>query len=113
MEPTFDSEGYPTDETIQHIREWKGDFHELMAFVRKVWTYKDAGFWEEHDVKAGDPYVWEVARRQYNISTAGWSGNESLVEALRANTAFWFMCWVQERKGGHYIFEIRKEDEHA
>jgi len=45
-------------------------------------------------------------RRRLYLSTGGWSGNESIIEAMRGNWFFWSMCWVQSRRGGHYIFEL-------
>lgn len=108
----YGPDGYPTEELLETIRKWSGDFNELLSIIHDSWRYAKAGFWAEKDIEAGIPNVWDSARREYQISTAGWSGNESLIEALRANTGFWFMCWLQERKGGHYIFEVREEHKH-
>ena len=47
---------------------------------------------------------------QYNISTAGWSGNESVIEELR-NTDLWLLKFRAHLSGGHYYFKIDPESE--
>ena len=94
----FDDDGYPADEFLGFIASWdfKRGFDELMVFAMKGHTYRDRVDRTVQDEKA----VW-------TISTGGWSGNESIICALMENTLFWMMCWVQSRRGGHYIFECR------
>jgi len=87
----MDSDGYPDDLELQRIREWSvEDFTGLMEFVRALWKWNDWG--------------WSLKGNKYDISTGGWSGNESLISALEGNMMFWMMCWHQSRRGGHYIF---------
>lgn len=101
--PTFDSDGYPTEETLQAIREWPPEdspeqpirFIKLMKFVQKAWRYANCGYFQvEGDI--------------YHISTVGWSGNESLICALQENLFFWGICWRVHRHGGHYDFEVKE-----
>ena len=104
----LDSDGYPTMSALKRIANWPhNDFRGLMAFVKSLWLYSDMGrFWEESDENDeghGHPI------RKYALSTAGWSGNESLIHALRENFLFWSFCWVQHRRGGHFIFHVRKD----
>lgn len=40
------------------------------------------------------------------LSTAGWSGNEEIIKALKRNRIFWSMFWAKSERGGHYTFEI-------
>jgi hypothetical protein len=96
----MDDDGYPTDETLERIAAWKfttrGELHALIDHIRDIWAYADAGYFgvtEEH----GEPPTWK-------LSTAGWSGNESVIEALQRNTLFWLVCWQSSRRGGHYEF---------
>jgi len=89
--PTFDRDGYPTEETLQAIREWKEDWRALFSFLCEAWEYPDR--WR----RGGDTYA---------ISTGGWSGNEELIDALRDNAAAWSSCFVSEARGGHYVFKV-------
>ena len=45
---------------------------------------------------------------RYYISTAGWSGNETIIRAMQKNIMMWQLNWVQSRRGGHYIFELKE-----
>jgi len=82
---------YPTEKELQRIKEWDWqDFHGLMQFVRELWSFADWGF--------------EQQGNTYYISTAGWSGNQSIISAMRENMLWWSMYWVEERKGGHFVF---------
>lgn len=104
-EPNFDSDGYPTEETLDAIKSWpyKQGYLELMAFCKACWAYPD--YFYQDDAK-DETFGTPVAK--YYISTGGWSGNESVIDALQENKIFWALCWVQSRRGGHYIFEVRK-----
>lgn len=102
MGVTIDIYDYPSDEHLESIREWSGSWRELMTLVRELWWKANLRGWcTAHIVNEMDDVL------KYEISTGGWSGNESLVEALQENTMFWLSCWQQSRRGGHYIFEAR------
>jgi len=46
------------------------------------------------------------------LVVGGWSGNESIIRALENNKHWiWTMNWVQSRRGGHYIFELKEFDD--
>lgn len=84
---------YPTEEELRKISEW--DFHDLenlMEYVKSKWMFADS--------------YWHQEGKTYYLSTAGWSGNEDLIQALRENTMFWTMCWYSSRRGGHYEFKL-------
>lgn len=95
--------GYPTAADLREIREWdcttREDQLELMRRVCELWHWtslasNDAG--------------------SMSLSTGGWSGNESIIEALEANAWFWKLCFVSSQRGGHYVFEVggvREEEE--
>jgi hypothetical protein len=102
-EPTFDKDGYPTDETLEAIEKWNPkDTPGLFAFMKKAWSYPHY-FTEEYctNFKGAPGYL-------YKISTGGWSGNESIIEAFEANYIAWIFTWVSSRRGGHYEFEVRE-----
>ena len=95
--PTFDRDRYPTEETLQAIREWpQDDRRGLAEFVCEAWTY--------------DNYR-TLGERSLELHTGGWSGNESLISALQDNHVFWFMCWLKSERGGHYWFELPEPKE--
>ena len=92
----MDTNGYPDDQELPKIQEWDyKDLLGLMEYVKELWRYADSGYWKR-------------GRKYYRLSTGGWSGNESIIGALQANIMFWSVYWVSSKRGGHYIFEIRK-----
>ena len=98
-EPELDDNGYPDEATLKAIAAWPyQQLRELMEYVRQAWHFGEWG-WSQEDRADGS--------RTYNISTGGWSGNESLIDALQDNRMFWMLCWQQSRRGGHYVFEIK------
>ena len=95
-EPTFDKDGYPTEETLRTIREWKikdmESARELINFCRGMW------YW---------PKLAPYKNGRYEFHTGGWSGNESIIEAMQDNHLFWLLCWLESRRGGHYKFDLK------
>ena len=86
------------------MREFEGDARELLASLREAWMYPT--YWDEED----GVDILDRPVHRYHVSTAGWSGNESLIEALRNHWIFWMRFWVEERVGGHFIFEVSQGD---
>jgi hypothetical protein len=96
--PTLDEHGYPTEATLSKIRMWDfKDLEGLMSFIESIWEYADWG--------------WDREGNKFSISTAGWSGNESIISALSGNFIAWSIMWVSSRRGGHYEFEIPENKE--
>ena len=92
-EPTFDKDGYPTDETLDAIEKWNPrERIKLFQFIEKAWSY---------------PEYWRREGDILSISTGGWSGNESLIGALKSNHMAWVFSWESSRRGGHYEFEVK------
>lgn len=90
--PRMSEDHYPTEETLEAIRSWPIErIPELMEFLKKAWWNPEWGWRQEGDT--------------YYVSTGGWSGNESLIEALRSNAMMWRCLMKCERRGGHYEFE--------
>jgi len=104
----LDNDGYPTDLALTLIEEanpLEKNPHDLMAFVKSLWQYADWG-WSEKKKKT---YAGKKAIL-YSISTGGWSGNESLIYALKNNkNFFWSLYWKESKVGGHYKFLIPKK----
>ena len=97
---TMDKEGYPDTHDLDRIRTWDPKLaHGLADFVRGLWNWQHMAM-----LHCGpDGKIWVL-----DLRTGGWSGNENIVEAMRANTVFWAMCWQMSDSGGHHVFEIRK-----
>jgi hypothetical protein len=87
-------DGCPDETELQRVREWPyADLPGLLEFVHERWSYPD--YWrEEGDV--------------LHASTGGWSGNESLIDALQENRMFWALCWISSRRGGHFEFDLKR-----
>ena len=106
-EPTFDRDGYPTDETLDAITKWDvGDLTGLFRFLTAAWSeygqYTDQLSDSEREV-AGVEGEHQLVR----LVTGGWSGNESLLAALEQNTVAYWMTWRLSALGGLHIFEVR------
>lgn len=88
----MDIDSYPEESELEKIASWPdSDLRGLMDYVHDRWKYADVGFWTEENGR-------------YEISTGGWSGNESLIEALQEHPIFWDWWWYSSRRGGHYVF---------
>jgi hypothetical protein len=100
----MDPDGYPDDAELTAVREWPWqDFAGLMGYLRERWQYADMGYWHETDWRLAEFGGGE--KKEYHLHTAGWSGNESLIDALQQNQLMWAFHWVSSRRGGHYVFE--------
>lgn len=99
-------DGYPTDDALQIIRIWHwSDPKGWFSFIKSIWYMYSRGWHEgeaEHEYKKDDK-VWRLS-----ISTGGWSGNESIIQAMRDNIMMWHLNWVSSRRGGHYVFELNE-----
>jgi len=87
-------DGYPTDKSLEWIKNCK-NFRDIYHAVDDAWSYPERSWIE-------DDFFW-------HLSTGGWSGNEDLIGAMQENTMFWLMCWVSSKRGGHFVFELKKE----
>jgi len=104
LDELLDDDGYPTDDALTIVEKWPWeDAKGWFDFINGIWAMKSYG-WAEgeapHDYRPGETVY------KYDISTAGWSGNESIIRAMEQNDMLWHTTWVQSRRGGHYIFEL-------
>lgn len=106
----LDEDGYPTVPALDIIETWHWyDARGWFDFIKSIWWYPGWG-WREIDEK--HEYKPDTIAHRYYVSTGGWSGNESVISAMQRNHMMWHMNWVQSRRGGHYIFELKEfEDE--
>ena len=99
----LDDEGYPTDEALEVVEKWHWlDSECWFNFIKGIWHLSS---WGWHEGEEPDEWNEKDINYRYTISTAGWSGNESIIYAMEKNHMLWSMTWVQSRRGGHYIFE--------
>lgn len=85
------------------ISKWDiKDAHNLINTLRDLWQYKTyfvENWGLDHIYKKNPVLLLE-------LHTAGWSGNEDIIEELEKNMLFWNMWWWKTERGGHYYFEI-------
>ena len=93
MEELLDNEGYPTEYTLEKIKNWEirgdHDFLEIMEFIKSVWHYP--------------PYVTKEGN-VYILVTLGWSGNEDIIGAMEQNLRLHAFYWYSSQRGGKYIY---------
>ena len=95
--PTFDADGYPTEETLRVIREWpiKSNFavQDLLGYAQEAWRYN-------FKIRTGG-----LGRKRWiYTATSGWIGNEEIIGALQENRIFWACCWLESHRGGGFKF---------
>lgn len=101
-----DDDGYPTEDALLAIELWDWEYNGgsrgWFQFIRSIWSYNYwYEGWEDHEYRENTKVY------SYAISTAGWSGNESIIHAMQRNKhMLWSMNWVSSRRGGHYTFEL-------
>ena len=101
----LDDDGYPTQYALDLIWFWHfSDPRGWFDFIQGIWYYREWG-WKE--AQAIDEIFKEKNITAIYVSTAGWSGNESIIKSMQKSEMLWYMTWAQSRRGGHYIFEIK------
>ena len=97
----LDIDGYPTEDWINFIRNFKAGTMPIMDFVelwKENWWNPDWGFSIHRKYKG----IIKLC-----VSTGGWSGNEETINAITSN--FWlnmYLGFYQWNRGGHYVFHI-------
>lgn len=99
----LDNDGYPTEEYLEYIKNY--DCKDIPAFLEELesaWAYNGFILSKVYKYKG-----WHGRKqRTLELHTAGWSGNESIIDALSSNFIFWSMYWWKTYRGGHYYFQI-------
>jgi hypothetical protein len=95
MSDYLDDDGYPTEEAISLIEKWPyNDPQGLFDFIEEMWAIVDFN---------------ERTIEHVSLSTAGWSGNEGIIEAMKENWQFWMLYWYSSTRGGHYEFDLSRK----
>ena len=100
----MDIDGYPEEHELKSISEFdivKNPVTDLIDYIKDRWQYADCGYFSSELKDSSGKHILKL-----RMSTAGWSGNESIIEALQKNNVFWMMYWHESKRGGHYSFEI-------
>lgn len=87
----LDNDGYPTDKSLEQIKNFKGGHGELLEEI--------AFLFETYGKCEAEGNTWKVA-------TGGWSGCESVIFALQENRLFWAVCWKLSMRGRQSPLEI-------
>ena len=103
MEPTFDRDGYPTDETLDILRNWddfsSSGYQQWIEFAHKAWHWNDMVI-----IGTDSENIILSDRKMVQFHTGGWSGNEDIISAMQGNV-LWLVNFQNHRTGGH--FELR------
>jgi hypothetical protein len=111
MNPTFDSDGYPSDETLALISDWYNNNNwepeSFLIFTEAAFN-KHYGKWEiipnyNNDLLKDKPFT------ALRIATGGWSGNETVISAMK-KTVFWSVFWRASVCGGLFILDADKSN---
>jgi hypothetical protein len=95
-----DEDGYPTEIALEIIERWHwDDLQGLFDFIEGIWWMPSFGWHKELN---------DEGATIYKLATGGWSGNESIMHSLEQNDMIWHLTWVQSRRGGGYIFEVKE-----
>jgi len=93
---------YPTEETLTKIRIW--DTSNWDSMLELLDLLKDEWYWKQYFRLKGKNVL------RLELITGGWSGNESLIEALMGNEIFWQKYHVQTECIGLYYFKMRNKN---
>ena len=104
--PTFDADGYPSEDTLSALRDWPmTDSAGALDFLKAAWSSYGTA---THTLTAHEGYLVhaEPDRKYLRVATGGWSGNESLIQAMREAPlgGVWMWTWQLSARGGLYIF---------
>lgn len=101
IEMSFDADGYPTEETLKEIETFDllkptvlKRLPEFMQLVLSHWHWEDF------------MYSYNQENGCMEMHTGGWSGNESIIDAMQRNRTFWSIFWYKSIRGGHYWFKL-------
>lgn len=98
---------YPSRSQLKRIKDWPHNDHlGMVEYITSIWYLADWGI----TVKWGNDEDHGYLVLKMYISTAGWSGNEEILQVLK-KTRFWIFHWVESRRGGHSVLYIRPESD--
>jgi hypothetical protein len=97
----MDNEGYPEKHELDKIVKWEGDnIIEIIDFIESLWYYDDSIKRKWHKDRF---FGWCL---RFELITMGWSGNESVINAMLRNFIFGTVWYAEWFRGGKHVFEI-------
>lgn len=98
----LDDEGYPSDDYLKFIRDFKENTMPIMDFIQMIcenWNHGSMGYHLSRKYKG---------KYKFELHTLGWSGNEEIIREITNNIylTHFYMKYYQWRTGGHYYFEV-------
>jgi hypothetical protein len=93
-EALFDKHGYPSKCSLKVIVNWcpsQCPIEDILAFMKSLWNHDYGSFnLKGHLVL------------KLHLATGGWSGNESIINAVDRNTYLHYGWQKSERGGAHW-----------
>jgi hypothetical protein len=89
----LDNDGYPTEETLENIENYDGNYSDLPDLIGDLFSEFGKS---------------ELNGNEWTLVTGGWSGNENMINALINNHLFYHTCWYATFAGVKYIFKLKK-----
>lgn len=87
---------YPTEKELKTIENW--DYKDPIGLINFISPYFEENGW----IKITGKKIINL-----QISTGGWSGCESIIQALQNHKNLFFpLYWLKSERGGHYWFKI-------
>lgn len=106
-----DGDGYPTEAALKRIETWPSeDIAGCLDFVKALWHFDGWGVSETLRPEEATILHAEPDERYLRLATGGWSGNESLIDALNANTMVRVMTWKLHARGGLHIYQYPQQE---
>jgi hypothetical protein len=99
IEPVIDIDGYPTEETVEFLSNYKNfiDAKEAMQFALNCFKKLCYAY-----VKRENNYIY--------IGTCGWSGCEDIIRAMNKNIWFSHLLIASLSGGGYYYADPSIDD---
>ncbi|NLT52065.1 MAG: hypothetical protein GXX85_14260 [Ignavibacteria bacterium] len=92
----LDSEGYPTIEFLENIKNAKVNIIEIFSTIADA--FHSSGYGKAK---------WSNNNKRLKLITGGWSGNEDIKSAMFENV-FISICWCASVRGGVSIWDLRE-----
>ena len=113
MDLQLDDDNYPTEESLEEIIEFK-DWKNLKLFfaeIKQIWNYGEYFVGPMNNPPSDILSLVEGEKHEgyswYRLATGGWSGNESIIDAMMQNPLVKGLTWYMSSIGGLHIFRAK------